>query len=217
MEITAVIEKTSGLDVAKFNLNDLLNHIDDVKLVVLQDMEADCVVRRSTGKYLERAEISSDDIVLFHSRDIEFRSPPKRSESPKSAAEYYIWDDKTGILLQRIPPYSYTSFNLHTKGSELFYNIKGKCRICICYYPDLKTSKGAFYKGDISLNDINPFTAESYHCHKLHSLSSSVFNIILMPPSVGTSDHHYPERCIKELSYLLPERCAGAYVEQKAA
>ena len=216
MEITAVIEKKSVLDVAEFNLNYLLKHIDDVKLAVLQDMEADCVVTRLTGKYLERREIRRDGVVVYHSGDIEFHDPPKEG-SEGSAAKYYVWDDRTGILLQRIPPNSCTSHNLHKKGPERFYSIKGRCYICVCYYPDLST-EDIFYKGDISLNSINPpFVVEPYHCHQLHSLSDPAFNIILMPPGVGRSDHHFPKKCYKELTNMFSVMPAGDYAKQKTA
>lgn len=205
MQITAVVQENSGFNVSRFDLKELLGHIDDVKLAVFQDMDVDCLVAKQVGKHFEMVEMPRDDVVLFHDKSIKIHSPPIPSGSDKSSAEYFVWDEDTGILFQRIPANKYTSCNYHTKGDERFYNIKGKSSICIC------RPSNNYFEGFKNLENGNSVFMSSGYCHGLYAPSGPSYNIILMPPGTGRSDHHYPDRCPKQY-FLLPEKCIS-YVE----
>lgn len=200
MVITTVKETDSGLNVVKYEPNELLSHLykEKTKLAIVPT-DVDSSIRRRLEGRLDRITIIPDGIpyFLYHDRNIEILNPPRKG-SEGSAAKYYIWDNETGLLLQYIPTNSSTSCNFHTKGPEKFYNIEGDCRVCVCRVNN-------HYEGDKTLRK-ESLTVSPYHSHKLHSSSESVINIILMPPGVGTSDHNYPEKCMKDL-YLLPEKC----------
>ena len=73
----------------------------------------DEIIKRKLGKILERREIQNDDTYyfLYHDKNIEFHDIPIPSGSPNSDARYYVWDNKTGLLLQKILPHSKTSCN----------------------------------------------------------------------------------------------------------
>lgn len=206
MEITTVIQENSGFSVAQFNLKELLERIEDVKLAIFQNIGVDCLVTRPIEKHLKMGEIPNEDIVLFYSRDIETCFPPIRGTNT-SAAEYFVWDEDTGILFQRIPTNRYTSCNYHTIGVEKFYNIKRKSSICVCL-----PEKNSF-EGFENLENGNSVIMPPGYCHSLYAPSGPAYNVILMPPGTGRSDHHYPEKCPKQLHFLLPERCRECYVK----
>lgn len=209
MAIATVIQTDSGFKIVDWQLHDLLQNETSIRLAVIENKSKDdffdYVVSRRLGNILKGGEIEIGDkyYFLYYDKGIEFHDPPIRGahgikDSPDSSAEYFIYDDKTGILFQYLPRGS-TSRNYHTRGDEIFYNLGGDCRLCKCFYPTKN------YQGDVLLEKETPFIVRPYECHQLHASSTPVVNIILMPPGVGRSDHHYPEACIKQLYFLLPQ------------
>jgi len=182
-----VMQEKSNLTVSRFTLNEFMKRIDDVKLAVLKDEEAECAVSRLTKKHMERASIDKN-VVVYHNGLLKFHNPPIASGSPGSDARYHIWDEDTGLLLQYLPKDSHTSCNYHRDGSEMFYNVSGICYICFC---DGKDNNVKLLKG-------SSFNISPYFPHKLGALYGPAVNIILMPPKSGMSDHHYLKKCIKE-------------------
>ncbi len=202
MVITAIKKTDSGLAIVEYQFHEWLRNQVGMKLAVVTDGTLDYMMSGRKANLIRREiKLDNNPYFLYHDKTIEFHNPPIRGShdikgSPDSSAEYFIYDDATGILFQHLPRGS-TSRNYHTKGNEIFYNLAGDCRVCNCLYTVNS------YKGDIVLKKKIPFIVKPYECHQLHASLNPVVNIILMPPGVGRSDHHYPEKCIKELYFLL--------------
>ena len=192
MRITAVVQENSRFNVVQYGLDNLSKNLDKVIFMFVPSLSLDSSVRETIEKRLKRRLVAIDgaNYVVYYSKGMTFRDPPTSSGSPNSSAIYFIFDDKTGLLLQLIPPNSKTSCNYHKKGSERFYSLLGDCDICSC--------NGKKDSHNIHNLNGNTFTVESNHYHQLSTLSKSAINIVLMPPGSGMSDHHYSKKCIKE-------------------
>jgi hypothetical protein len=192
MRIIVFLQEHSNTSIVKCDSKKLLNYMDSVKFVFIPAKDLDLATRKRIEKNLERKQIKIDGntYVIYHDKNMKIQDPPKSSGSPNSDAKYFVFDDETGLLVQFIPQNSKTSCNYHKEGNERFYNLLGDCNICSC-----NGKKGSHNTHNLNGNS---FTVESNHCHQLSTSSESAINIVLMPPGVGVSDHHYLKKCIKE-------------------
>jgi hypothetical protein len=192
MEITAVIQEKSGANIVKLDSKKLLDSVNSIKLAFVPSKDLDLATRKEVERLLKRRKIKIDgtDYVIYHDKNVKIHDPPISSGSPNSDAKYYVWDDKSGLLFQFIPKKSKTSCNYHKKGNEKFYNLLGDCYVCFCNGKK-DSHKTKFLNG-------NSFTVKPRQCHQLYTSSKPAINIILMPPQIGRSDHHYLKKCIKE-------------------
>lgn len=193
--ITTVVRENSGLTVTQYNPRELLTRLDTIELAVVPSTVEELLIRKEVGKRLERVEITLNHTgyLIYHDKNIEFHRPPLKG-SGGSHAKYYVWDEEKGLALQRIQ-HLHTSCNYHTKGSEKFYSISGSSLVCICSCRDNSHMR------DVILKNGEPLIIDPYYCHRLTVLCPTL-NIILMPPGVGRTDHHYPEICYKHGSVL---------------
>lgn len=189
MKITVVIQKDSGLAIQECGFEELFRNERNIRLAILKtELEGtyDYLIEQKMGK-LERRIMELDDTYyfLYFDRNIQFHDTPIPSGSPNSDARYYVWDDKTGLLLQAIPPYSKTSCNFHIRTDETFHNVGGDAYICLP--EEAKLLNGSCH---VTTNQ----------CHRLYTSSEPALNIILMnPPGLGITDHYHPKKCVKEL------------------
>lgn len=198
MQIPVVVEKSDGFAVEDMSSACLIDNKRNVMLAVVQDKETDFFLRKFGPKRLKRLATIDNNIRLYHN-GLHTYNPPRGGSSPESFARYPVWDEDTGILFQILKAGRSTSCNFHTKGPELYYPVSGYFDICECNYLS-KMDKGHRYLERGKLSSVEPF-----YCHRGCALSGDTYTIILMPPGVGTSDHHHPEICVKNL-YLIPER-----------
>ena len=190
MKITVVIQKDSGLAIQECGFEELFRNERNIRLAILKtELEGtyDYLIEQKMEKTLERRLMKLDGnyYFLYHDKNIEFHDTPIPSGSPGSDARYYVWDNKTGLLLQTVPPYSKTSCNFHRLTNETFHNVGGDVYICLPEEEKL-------------LNGICHVTP--YQCHRLYTSSEPAINIILTkPPGLGIIDHYHPKKCVKEL------------------
>jgi hypothetical protein len=192
MPMTTVAQENSGLTIKECDLDELFERLVNVKLTITQSYTTDRLIidhliRQEMENFLERRKLLVDGIThfLYFDKNIRFHDPPIPSGSPNSDARYYIWDNNTGLLLQKIPPYSTTSCNFHRITDESFHNFEGE--VYICLPEEEKLLNGSCH---VTTNQ----------CHRLYTSSEPAINIILTkPPGLGITDHYHPEKCVKEL------------------
>ena len=191
--VVSVIQNGSGLTVVEYRPEELLRHQSRIKLIVAKDLPIDPSIERNILRGLGKAEVTfgGSTYFLYPNRAIKVNDPPERG-SPGSLAKYPIFDERSGIFFQLLEEYS--SCNFHTAGDEGLYSLNGDVRVCRCLYND------EIYEGYVNLKNGCLSYMKPGECHKLEASNSAV-NIGLMLPGVGRKDHHYPERCIKELLY----------------
>jgi len=188
MTITTVIQKDSGLAIKECEFEELRNGRNIILAVLKTKTEGiyDYLIEQKIGDFETRIwELDDTYYFLYFDRNIQFHDTPIPSGSPKSDARYYVWDDKTGLLLQAIPPYSKTSCNFHIRTDESFHNVGGKVYMCL-------PEEEKLLNGD--------YHVTPNQCHRLYTSSETAINIILMnPPGLGITDHYHPKKCVKEL------------------
>jgi len=192
MTITTVVQENSGLTIKECDFDELFRLLINVKLAITQSdttdhLITDRLIKQEMENFLERRTLPVDGIThfLYLDRNIEFHDTPIPSGSPKSDARYYVWDNKTGLLLQKIPPYSKTSCNFHRITDESFHNVGGE--VYICLPEEEKLLNGSYH--------VTP-----NQCHRLYTSSEPAINIILTnPPGLGISDHYHPKKCVRQL------------------
>lgn len=199
MQISVVVKTPDGFTVENTCFSRLMDIEKDVMLAVVQDKETDYFLRKFPPKRLKRMATIGNVITLYHNGLHTYR-PPRPGSSPESHARYPIWDDDTGILFQILKWGKLTSCNFHTKGPELYYPVSNCLDICECnYMSKIDMGYRKMERGELS-------SVEPFYCHRGRALYGDTYTIILMLPGVGTSDHHYPEICVKKLPLLIPER-----------